>query len=447
MANDTDPESNPLTASVVAQPANGTVTVNGDGSFTYTPTQGFNGSDSFTYRANDGTNNSNVGTVSITVTPLATNNAPVAINDGYTVVQNAVLTRNAAQGVLANDTDPESNPLTASVVAQPASGTVTVNGDGSFTYTPTQGFNGSDSFTYRANDGTNNSNVGTVSITVTPLVTNNAPVANNDSYSVAQNAVLTRNDVLGVLANDVDAEGSPLTVSIVDQPAHGSVTLNSNGSFTYTPTQGFSGSDSFTYRANDGTSNSNLATVSITVTVVNLPFGPVTTGSFTAAGLLGIRTDLVVGAPPITTQHVDGDVDYTGYSNPPTYGNHHGFDPGDTDSNPGITPRVTGIYTTEQPEEDLIHNLEHGHVWISYKPSLMSAGDLATLQQFVRDGTTSSANGGGVGVILTPREGNDAMISMASWARLLNLNTLDLATIRSFIVNNRGKAPEGFITP
>ena len=92
-----------------------------------------------------------------------------------------------------------------------------------------------------------------------------APVANNDSYGTNQNTPLT---VLGtgVLANDTDADNNPLTAVIVSNPSHAaSFTLNSNGSFSYTPVTNYTGSDSFTYRANDGEKNSNVATVAITV--------------------------------------------------------------------------------------------------------------------------------------------------------------------------------------
>ena len=99
-----------------------------------------------------------------------------------------------------------------------------------------------------------------MSITVTPV--NNAPVAVNNSYN-APNGILTV-AAAGVLANDTDADGNSLTAVLVTAPAHGTVTLNPNGSFTYTPTSSFIGTDSFTYTANDGTLNSNIATVTIT---------------------------------------------------------------------------------------------------------------------------------------------------------------------------------------
>ena len=109
----------------------------------------------------------------------------------------------------------------------------------------------------------------TISLTVTGG--NTAPVAVNDGYSVAEDGALTV-PTIGVLANDTDADGNTLTVAAprpVSAPTNGSLTLNANGSFTYTPNADYFGSDSFTYRANDGTADSNLATVSITVTEVN----------------------------------------------------------------------------------------------------------------------------------------------------------------------------------
>jgi VCBS repeat-containing protein len=89
-------------------------------------------------------------------------------------------------------------------------------------------------------------------------------VAGNDSYAVAQDTTLSVS-APGVLANDTDANGDPLSASKVTDPANGSLTLNANGSFTYTPAAGFNGTDTFTYRASDGALQSNTATVTITV--------------------------------------------------------------------------------------------------------------------------------------------------------------------------------------
>ncbi|MBP1634773.1 MAG: repeat-containing protein, partial [Acidobacteria bacterium] len=136
--------------------------------------------------------------------------------------------------------------------------------------------------------------------TMTLTVANVAPVAANDAYSVDEDASLTIGPP-GVLGNDTDANGDPLTIgALVDGTHHGSLGLGTNGSFVYTPTPNYSGPDSFTYRASDGEDNSNVATVSITVTPVNDP--PVANGdsytvnedaTFTvpAPGVLGNDTD------------------------------------------------------------------------------------------------------------------------------------------------------------
>jgi VCBS repeat-containing protein len=190
------------------------------------------------------------------------NRAPTANPDTFTTGEDAPLNI-AAPGLLSNDVDPDDNTLTAAVVTQPAHGSVTINSNGSFTYTPAANYNGPDSFTYRANDGTTTSQPVTVSLTVTAA--NDAPVAGNDTFTTPFNTALTP-AVPGVLSNDTDVDsGATFTPTVVDQPQHGSVTMNANGSFTYTPTTGYSGPDSFTYRVNDGTVNSNTATVNITV--------------------------------------------------------------------------------------------------------------------------------------------------------------------------------------
>lgn len=372
------------------------------------------------------------------------NSTPVASDDEFETVANVELSVDAA-GVLENDQDADGDVLTAQLVDQAENGLVSLDTDGSFTYTPNQDFFGTDSFTYQASDADTTSNLATVTITVDDGV-NEIPQVNDDTFTVQANEVFTVEADQGVLVNDSDGDGDELIAALITEPSNGTVLLETDGSLSYTPDVDFFGEDSFTYTATDSESISDIATVVFNVTVENRLFGPVTPGSFEDEDLLGIRTDLVPGAPAITRTHVDGDVDYSRHSNPPTYGDHHPFDPRGDDVNPGLTPRATGVYTEEQPEEDLIHNLEHGHVWISYDPELIGPADLAALEQFVRDGSTND-NGGGVGVILTPRAANDDMIAVASWARLQTFDRYDPIAIRNFIETNRGHAPEGFITP
>ncbi len=444
LSNDSDADGDALTAAVVDQPGNGSLILNGDGSFTYAPDDNFAGTDQFTYETTDGEFSSNA---TATIVVNSVNDVPVANANVYATDQDVALNVSTANGVLANDTDADGDSLTAVLVAEPSGGSVDLDGDGSFVYTPDAGFSGSDSFTYRADDSMATSNIGRITINVN--ASNRPPVASNDDFTVGENAVLSVGDRHSLLVNDTDPDGDTLTAELVEQTAEGDVVVNPDGTFTYTPNVGFSGDDSFSYRASDGAATSNVATASITVTPAGDGdglFGPVTPGAFTAPGVLGSRTDLVPGAPPVTADHINGNIDYTGYSNPPTYGPHHGFDPQGVDANPGITPRPTGVYTSEQPDEDLIHNLEHGHVWISYNPNLISDRDRQLLELLVLDGSPNP-NGGGVGVILTPRPANNRAIALASWARRRVLDEFDAEIIRNFVETNRGKAPEGFITP
>jgi VCBS repeat-containing protein len=261
--NDSDPDGDQLTAIKLTDPQHGTVDLNTDGSFIYTPDPGFTGIESFTYRAIDGTLGSNVASVSISVNPI--NNPPVAVADSYSTDEDTVLGIDPP-GVLGNDSDPDGDQLTAIKLTDPQHGTLNSNGDGSFAYTPHPGYAGSDSFTYRANDGALDSNVASVSITITP--TNDPPVADADSYSMAEDTPLAI-DPPGVLVNDSDAEGDPLTAHLVQGPGQGTLNLNPDGSFIYTPIPNFNGEASFTYRASDSQDDSNVATATVTVTPVN----------------------------------------------------------------------------------------------------------------------------------------------------------------------------------
>src|SRR2546425_6037606 len=132
---------------------------------------------------------------------------------------------------------------------------MSVEGNGNFSYTPAANYNGPDSFTYKANDGQADSGIATVSITITGV--NDAPVALNDTYSTAEDTTLNV-AALGVLANDTDVDGDPLRAVLVSQPTHGSLTLNGNGSFSYTPAANYNGPDSFTYKANDAQADSAI---------------------------------------------------------------------------------------------------------------------------------------------------------------------------------------------
>ncbi|QUD89887.1 Ig-like domain-containing protein [Phenylobacterium montanum] len=206
-----------------------------------------------------------------TPTPAAV--APTSVADGYAVKAGHALTVGAASGVLANDTDNNGQSLAATLATNggPQHGTLTLNADGSFTYTPNAGFAGTDSFTYIASDSLTAGTPTTVTLTVAAQ----APTATADTYAAAGGATTTVNAAHGVLANDVDNNGLTLTATLAQNggPSHGTLTLNADGSFSYTPNQGYVGTDSFTYIASDSLGVGTPTTVTLNVLAQNIVGG------------------------------------------------------------------------------------------------------------------------------------------------------------------------------
>lgn len=266
LGNDSDPDGNPLAAVLDTPPTHGALSLNADGSFTYISAAGFSGQDRFVYHASDGQAASNQATVTINVSTA--NHPPIAVADSYDAIVGTPLNI-AAPGVLGNDSDPDGNPLTAVLDAGPTIGTLTLNPNGSFTYTPpTSGAAGGTTFSYHASDDLLNSATVQVSIKINPP--NQPPVAVADSYTTDEDIPLNV-AAPGVVGNDSDPESSPLTAVLVTGPAHGALTLNANGSFTYSPAANWNGDDSFTYSASDGALLSAAVNVQITVKPINDP--------------------------------------------------------------------------------------------------------------------------------------------------------------------------------
>ncbi len=238
---------------------NGVIAIAADGSMTFTPDANFNGTIEFSYVAQDADGDTASATITFTVNPV--DDATVVANDSVTVDEdNAVII-----DVLANDSDIDSPKSPVASITQGANGSVSINPDGTLTYTPKANFNGSDSFTYTNTEGA----TATVSVTINPV--NDAPVAVADSYTTDEDTPLMVDAANGVLANDsdVDNSASSLSAILVTGPANGTLTLNSDGSFTFTPDANWSGSDSFTYKTTDGLSDSAPITVSLGVNPVN----------------------------------------------------------------------------------------------------------------------------------------------------------------------------------
>ncbi|WP_347330753.1 tandem-95 repeat protein, partial [Marinimicrobium locisalis] len=266
-ANDSDIDGSvdATTVQVLDNVANGTLAVDDTtGMVTYTPNENFNGTDTFTYVVRDDADGtSNEATVTLTVNSV--NDAPVAEDNAATLQEETPHEVN----VLGNDSDVDGSLDTASVevVSAPSDGSTTIDtATGAITYTPEENFDGSDSFTYRVMDNEGLwSNVATVNLTVQGV--NDAPLANDDTATTEEDVPVTIN----LLSNDNDVDGTLDPASLaLSSPSNGSLSLNGDGTVTYTPDEHFNGADSFTYTVNDDVGEpSNAATVSVTVTPVN----------------------------------------------------------------------------------------------------------------------------------------------------------------------------------
>jgi hypothetical protein len=291
LASCVDNANNPFNAVLVFGVADGSLTLNSDGSFSYTPTPGFVGTDSFVYAATDGMQQSNSAIVTLNVTA---DSAPSAGDTSFSVLHDQPLSA-TAPGLLEYVSDTDGAPLTVALFTGPSDGTLALDSDGTFTYTPASGYVGTDSFTYEAYDGIYYSAPATVTITVT----DNAPSAPATYFSTPAGQALSVSASNGVLASAFDVDGDAMTAQLLTPTANGSLTLNSDGSFTYTPTQGFTGNDTFTYAVSDGIMASDPVTCTITVAGNT----PVANDDYFATGM---NTPLTISGPGVLANDTGG---------------------------------------------------------------------------------------------------------------------------------------------
>jgi hypothetical protein len=245
-----------LVVGTVGGTSHGTVTVVGVKT-RYTPDAGYSGRDAFTYSATDSSGQATSATVSILV-------LPVAPNDAATTPANTPITVD----VLANDSG---TGLTITAVTQPAHGTVTITG-GKVQYVPNAGYSGVDPFGYTSKDSSNTPATAIVTIDVTPIVVNNV-----------SSGPAGRPITLNPSTNDT---GTSLIVTGMTTPANGTIVLNPDGTVTYTPDSGFSGTDRVTYTTTDPSGQTGTATITLTIRPTAHPDH----GTTIAAEPISIRT-------------------------------------------------------------------------------------------------------------------------------------------------------------
>ncbi len=308
LQNDGDPHGLPLTATKVSEPRRGTVTLNPDGSFTYSPNNAASQlGDEFEYKATTGTTDSNVARVLIKINNGENPEGP-PVDDEYETDEDKTLVV-AAPGVLEND--PGSQNLVASLHTPPSHGVVTLNADGGFTYKPTINFFGTDTFVYTATRTTSGHVVGNATVTIEVSRVNDPPSftpggnitrpANAGPYSAiwATNIVPGPSNESGQTVTFVVTNNNNSLFTV--QPA-----ISSNGTLTFTPA-GTLGSATVTVYAQDngGTANggdntSDPVTFTITITCPNITVNkPATTTAtvgtafsqtFTQSGAVGTAT-------------------------------------------------------------------------------------------------------------------------------------------------------------
>jgi CshA-type fibril repeat protein len=244
---DNDSFSAAASYSLASNASNGTVIMNTDGSFTYTPNADFAGNDSFTYLVSDAYGGTETRTVTLGIAA-----ADDADDDAFTGNEDQVINGDVSSN------DSYSGSTSYSLASNASEGNVVLNSDGSFSYTPNADFNGVDTFTYRVTDAYGNTEIQTVTLTVSAL-----DDARDDAFSVNEDSVLNGN----VATND--GFSGAAQYSLASGVSHGQLQLNADGSFSYTPTRNFTGTDTFSYTVTDSYGNSETQQVSITVLAIN----------------------------------------------------------------------------------------------------------------------------------------------------------------------------------
>lgn len=257
--NATDPNGDALSYQITSAPAHGEVVLGQGGNFQYTPDENYFGSDSFDIQVSDG--NGGVKTQQINVTINSVNDKPIV---------DSVQDVNAAEGaeaditVIATDVEGDTLSYTAST---PANGTVTNNGDGNFTYTPTDSnFSGIDTFNVDVSDGNGGTSTQVINIIVSPI-NHNPELLDNDGNGnpATQSLTSNHNTPASFTVSASDSDNNPLNYG-VNAPQNGIVVPgNSAGTFTYRPNMGFSGTDSFTVTVSDGNGGAVQQTINVSV--------------------------------------------------------------------------------------------------------------------------------------------------------------------------------------
>jgi Ca2+-binding RTX toxin-like protein len=271
LANDSDPDGDPLTLARIVSSAGGAATLLANGTIEFRPAPNFFGAASFVYEAVDGQGGASLGRVDIAVAPI--NDAPRVVNEtgasAFSVVRDNSLVFDPA-ALLANDSDIDGDALEVSAVHDAVNGSVGFDAEGRVVFTPDAGFSGLASFNYSVRDGQGGVSLGLAHVNVLGAA-GSVPVANDDAgYSVNEDGSVVIS-AASLLANDTDADNHPLSlISVRTVSGSGaSVSINAAGDVVYAPAADFSGVDRFEYRISDGVNGESVALVDVVVVEIN----------------------------------------------------------------------------------------------------------------------------------------------------------------------------------
>ncbi len=271
--NDNDVEGDNLTVNItpISGVSNGTLILNSNGTYSYIPNSNFFGTDSFIYEICDDGNPNLCTQATVNITVNSINDAPLLQNDFLQIQEDAVLSGN----VLTNAGDVENHTLsvTTSPVTNTGNGTIILNANGTYTYTPYTNFFGVDSFVYEVCDNGTPVACSTASVTINIVKENDAPIAVNDTETATEDISLNGN----IATNDSDVEGDNLTVNTmpITLTQNGALSLLVTGSYTYTPNVDFYGTDTFEYEICDDGSPILCDTASVTIDVMPVNDAPI----------------------------------------------------------------------------------------------------------------------------------------------------------------------------
>ena len=224
---------------------------------------------------------------------------PVAYDDIYSAKTGITFKTTVENGVLVNDYSPDGRDLTAKIIQNVKHGLLSLNEDGSFSYTSNQGFTGSDSFTYTASNGDFTSDEAVVTINILPDTQNIPPSAIADHYIVYCNVTLNVNAENGVLANDIELDiNDTLKALKTSDPSSGTLEFSEDGSFKFTPDKNFTGIVTFSYKAVDSAGKeSSIVQVSLDIRKISLTTGM--TLSVKADDVTGLKGEKFLKIPKI----------------------------------------------------------------------------------------------------------------------------------------------------